>query len=42
MEFAFTEDQLAITQAAREMLVETCTPSDLRKLAESGQAFDPA
>ena len=42
MEFAFTEDQLAITQAAREMLVETCTPTHLRKLAESDQAFDPA
>ena len=36
MQFAFTEDQLAITQAAREMLVETCTPADLRRqLAET-------
>ena len=42
MEFAFTEDQLAITQAAREMLVETCTGADLRKLADSGHAFDQA
>ena len=33
MQFAFTEDQLAITEAAREMLVETCTPADLRQHA---------
>lgn len=42
MEFAFTEDQLAITEAARGMLLETCTSADLRKLSESGQDFDPA
>ena len=40
MEFAFTEDQLAITQAAREMLIDTCTPADLRKLLERGDARD--
>ncbi len=40
MQFAFTEDQLTITQAARDMLVETCTPADLRKLLDSGQARD--
>ena len=42
MEFAFTEDQLAITEAARGMLLETCTPADLRKRSEAGQDFDPA
>ncbi len=42
MEFAFTEDQLAITEAARGMLLETCTPADLRKLSEAGQDFDSA
>lgn len=40
MHFAFTEDQAAITEAAREMLLETCTPSDLRKLLESGNPRD--
>ena len=36
MQFAFSEDQIAITQAAREMLVETCKAPDLRKrLAEA-------
>ena len=40
MQFAFTEDQLAITQAAREMLVETCTPTDLRRLLETRQPGD--
>lgn len=42
MQFAFTEDQLAITQAAREMLVDTCTPADLRKLLAQGETFDMA
>ena len=42
MQFAFTEDQLTITQAAREMLEETCTPTDLRKLLTSGGARDDA
>src|SRR5579863_2176774 len=36
MDFTFTEDQQAITEAAREMLLETCTPADLRKLLDSG------
>ncbi len=40
MNFAFTEDQLAITEAARDMLVESCTPADLRKLLERGEAHD--
>jgi alkylation response protein AidB-like acyl-CoA dehydrogenase len=40
MHFAFTEDQLAITEAAREMLVESCTPADLRRLLASGEPFD--
>lgn len=42
MDFAFTEDQLAITGAARDMLVETCTPADLRRLLDSGQPRDEA
>lgn len=40
MEFAFTEDQLAITEAARGMLLDSCTPADLRKLSEAGKDFD--
>jgi alkylation response protein AidB-like acyl-CoA dehydrogenase len=40
MQFAFTEDQAAITEAARAMLVESCTPADLRKLLASGEAID--
>ena len=42
MHFAFTEDQIAITEAVRTMLAETCTPADLRKLIESGQPRDDA
>lgn len=42
MHFAFTEDQLAITGAVREMLVERCTPADLRRLLASGEALDTA
>jgi alkylation response protein AidB-like acyl-CoA dehydrogenase len=42
MHFAFTEDQLAITEAAREMLVESCTPADLRRLVASGEPLDAA
>jgi alkylation response protein AidB-like acyl-CoA dehydrogenase len=42
MQFAFTEDQLTITGAAHDMLVETCTPADLRKLLETGQPRDEA
>jgi alkylation response protein AidB-like acyl-CoA dehydrogenase len=42
MEFAFTEDQLTITQAARDMLLETCTAGDLRSLLERDSAHDGA
>ena len=42
MQFAFTQDQLTITEAAREMLVETCTPAELRKQLEAGNARDDA
>lgn len=42
MHFAFTEDQQAITEAARTMLLETCTPADLRQLLERGQPRDDA
>lgn len=40
MEFTFTEDQLAITAAAREMLVESCQPVDLRRLLNTGAPRD--
>jgi alkylation response protein AidB-like acyl-CoA dehydrogenase len=42
MHFAFTEDQLAITDAARTMLLEACTAADLRKLLETGETHDDA
>ena len=42
MEFAFTDDQLTLTQAAREMLVDSCQPADLRRLLESQQPRDDA
>lgn len=42
MHFAFTEDQTAIAEAAREMLVDTCQPSDLRKLLEAETPLDKA
>lgn len=42
MQFAFTEDQLTIAQAARDMLVETCTPADLRKMLEVDKPRDDA
>ena len=42
MHFALTEDQIAITEAAREMLAESCTPADLRRLLASGEALDAA
>jgi alkylation response protein AidB-like acyl-CoA dehydrogenase len=42
MQFAFTDDQLTITEAAREMLVETCTTAELRKQLEAGIARDDA
>lgn len=40
MQFAFTEDQLAITEAAREMLLETCTTASLRAMLKDGRAID--
>ncbi|MBV1687325.1 acyl-CoA/acyl-ACP dehydrogenase [Novosphingobium sp. G106] len=40
MLFAFTEDQAAITEAARGMLIESCTPADLRRLLANGEAID--
>lgn len=42
MFFAFTEDQSAINEAAREMLVDSCTPADIRRLLDSGAALDDA
>jgi alkylation response protein AidB-like acyl-CoA dehydrogenase len=40
MRFAFTEDQLAIAEAARRLLTETCTAAELRSLVASGNAHD--
>lgn len=40
MHFAFTEDQTAITEAARDMLVDSCQPADLRTLLDSGEPLD--
>jgi len=40
VQFAFTEDQLAIAEAARRMLGETCTSADLRSLVKKGGAHD--
>ncbi|MEO6717959.1 MAG: acyl-CoA dehydrogenase family protein [Novosphingobium sp.] len=40
MEFAFTEDQLAINQAARAMLVGTCTTASLRAMLKDDRAID--
>lgn len=42
MDFVFTEDQLAIAEAAREMLTDACTPADLRRLLEAGTPIDIA
>lgn len=40
MEFAFTQDQLAINEAARDLLVDTCTPADLRRLLTDESVYD--
>lgn len=40
MEFAFTQDQLAINEAARDLLVDTCTPADLRRLLTDKATYD--
>lgn len=40
MQFAFTEDQLAINAATREMLAETCTTASLRAMLKDGRAID--
>ena len=42
MDFAFTEDQGAIADAAREMLADTCTPADLRRMLEMRATRDDA
>lgn len=42
MEFAFTDDQLTLTQAARDMLVDSCQPTDLRRLLDSKAPRDNA
>lgn len=42
MEFAFTEEQDAINQAARKMLLENCTPVRLRKMLDKNEALDEA
>lgn len=40
MFFAFTEDQLTINEAAREMLTESCTPAQLRLMLKQGRTID--
>jgi len=40
MHFVFTEDQMAINEAAREMLIDSCTPADIRRLIDSGHGVD--
>lgn len=40
MLFAFTEDQIAITEAAREMLIEQTDPARLRRQLEAGDTRD--
>jgi alkylation response protein AidB-like acyl-CoA dehydrogenase len=40
MDFAFTEDQQGIADAARRMLLETCAPADLRELIKRGETYD--
>lgn len=42
MDFTFSDDQRAITDAAREMLVEACTPAGLRRMLEARQPIDTA
>jgi alkylation response protein AidB-like acyl-CoA dehydrogenase len=42
MNFAFTEDQTAIIETVREMLIESCTPADLRRLLSNGEVRDSA
>ncbi len=40
MEFAFTEDQHAIAEAARKMLLDNCTPARLRRMLDRNEALD--
>jgi alkylation response protein AidB-like acyl-CoA dehydrogenase len=40
MHFAFTEEQLAISEAVRRMLLETCTAADLRLQANKRESRD--
>ena len=40
MDFAFTEDQLVITDAARKLLVQCCMPGDMRRLLDRGAPID--
>lgn len=42
MLFAHSEDQRLIAEAARELLVENCTPEHLRKMLAAGIVQDPA
>jgi alkylation response protein AidB-like acyl-CoA dehydrogenase len=42
MQFAFNEDQLAIADTARQMLVETCAPTNLRALLSREGPHDAA
>lgn len=40
MHFAFTADQQAINEAARQMLLGSCQPADIRRLVEAQEALD--
>lgn len=42
MLFVHTEDQRLIIEAARELLVENCTPEQLRKMLAAGEVQDSA
>lgn len=42
MLFAFDDDQKAMAETARSLLVETCTPADLHALLDGDSAQDPA
>jgi len=41
MDFSLSEETLMLAETVERMLLEACTPAHLRKLATSGEAFDP-
>jgi alkylation response protein AidB-like acyl-CoA dehydrogenase len=42
MDFSLAEETLMLGQTVERMLIETCTPADLRRLAASREPFDAA